>query len=301
MLPKALSSFRRGLSAAIERSRLSIVSTLLPGSRLAETETGSLRSSRARHQKREASRTAGPLAPKWVHRSEPSTRAGASSDAHRELRRLRHPGKIPVKIAVENERHEGRRRGDERMAQASRDLEPESVASRLGKREPARRQNHSFRAESLLGVVNEKPASARCTESTRWPRRTSTPRRSASPTSASRTLRARFESGKSFPCSSSWRATPSSSKNSIVCSTRKARSTRLTKRELPPRPLCPHARYGSPPRSRPGSSRCSARRRSRGSSRRAFGRSRGPESSAPAGDEPRKWRSRARPRRPRRR
>src|SRR6185436_11241708 len=63
---------------------------------------------------------------------------------------------------------------------------------------------------------------------------TVTPRRSVADRSASSTVRALFESGKSFPSSSSCKGTPSSSKNRAARSAGNARRTRATNRDGPP-------------------------------------------------------------------
>ena len=154
-----------------------------------------------------------------------------TAPADRQLHLLRHAGEAARGSSPS--RTSGARAGaarGERVAQALGEGVAGAVAPRLREREPARGQHHAVRGDRPLARLQpEARGLARAIAVHPVPRSRSRHRVfSASPTRAASTVRARFESGKSLPSSSSCRETPISRKKSTAASAGKALRTRRT-------------------------------------------------------------------------
>ena len=217
--PPAPSDAPRPRRAASVRS----ISKVSPGSTESRTSIGAgarvpgCASSLARCQCRDRLSTTGPLTPKCVHSSGPSSRIAVRPPARKRQRgRMRHAGQRPMPVAAQHERRERRRRRHAAVPEARRPANSRSRRCRSWaatvRRSPAPPPARSSGGAPARST--SKPAAAGVAARSRGSRsRSITPRRRASSSSASSTVCARFVSGKSLPCSSSCSATPSSSKN----------------------------------------------------------------------------------------
>jgi len=166
-----------------------------------------------------------------------------------------------------------------------------AVGPGLGDAHPAGRENDAVRLDQTPGAGDLEPFRAGVTDSTRRGWRIETPPSFAARTSASRTVRARFVAGKSFPVSSLSRTTPSASKKKSFGGRRIAGGLFVWR--------CVRNRR-RPRRRRGRASRCTVRLPRSGSSPPVSRRRRGGRPAAPARSAPPKSPSRAPPRRRRR-